>query len=191
MPGDTESGWSFPVENGYLGPRSIATLIESVAGHHVTERQIADWVIHHGEVTVLPSATDAVGVRYGISPHQAVATLNELGRQYEMDAELRFASVADLEVECQHGHVVVIEIADAQSAAPTRSAVLSAVDPVGNAVALSAPGATGSATEEIPLSVLEQAWSASNGAMIATSRGPEAGPVLLPVVIDSQLVSGA
>jgi len=187
MPGDTESGWSFPVENGHLGPRSIAMLIETVGGHHITERQIAAWAIHNEEVMTLPAVADPAGIRYGISPRQAVTTINALGRQYGMDAELRFATIADLESESHHGRVMLIEIGAGGSDAPTRFAELAVLDLPANTVTLRAPGTT-VAAEAIPLSALELAWSTSNGAMIVTSLGAEAGPALLPVVIEAQLV---
>ena len=190
MPERSEPGWSFPVANGHLGPRALAMLIEAVSGHHVTERQIAQWAIHNGEVTLLPGAGEAAEARYAMTARQAVETLNELGRQYGMDSELRFASVADLESESRH-RALTIEIGDADSGAPTRFVVLSAFDPPGNAVAIGDPGSTDPPTETIPLSSLERAWAASNGALIMTSGGSEAGPALLPVVIEPRLVHAA
>jgi hypothetical protein len=191
MSGDTESGWSFPVRNGQIGPRSLAHLIESVVGPHVNERQIAQWAIHNGEVTTLPPAGETAGVRYGISPRQAVTTIKALGGQYGMDAELRFASIADLESERHHGRVLLIELADAEPDAPTRFAELAALDVPAHTVSLERPGASGGGAATIPLSALELAWSASNGAMIVTSGGQQAGPALLPVVIEAHLVGQA
>ncbi len=191
MADDTQSGWSFPTANGHLGPRSIAMLIETVAGHHVNEPAVAQWAIHNGEVTALTPDSDAAEAGYGMSPTQAVATLNALGGQYGIEAELHFASIGDLESECHHGRILLIEIGDSHPGAQTRFAVLSAFDPAANAVTVNAPGATGPATETIPLSALEQAWSASNGAMIVTSHGSQVGPALLPVLIEPHLVSVA
>lgn len=185
----TRSGWSFPLLNGYLGPRPIATLIEGVSGHHLTELQIAQWAIDNGEVTRLAGDGGTTEVSYGFSPLQAVATINELGRQYGMEAELRFASVADLESERHHGRVVTIEIGDAQSGAPTRVAALCSLDPAGTTVLLGNPGESEPTGETVALSALELAWSASNGAMIVTSRAAQPGPALLPVVIEPDLVA--
>ena len=200
MPDDTTapgepSDWSLRPANGYCGPGSVSMLIETVSGHHVSERQVASWAIHNGEVTALAGAS---GAWYGMLAVQAASTLNALGGQFGIEAAVRFGSIGDLESDVHHGLEVIVEIDGGDG--PGRFVVLTGVDAADDVVHLNDPGAPGRGTEAVSLSALRSAWSASNDAMIVIScrepgsaEQPDArdGPVLLPIVLDAALVHAA
>ncbi len=210
-PTQDASQWTYQGANGYCGPNSISMLIEAATGHRVTEQQIADYAIQHGEMTRLPSADDPSSIpsiHYGMLPQQAANAVNALAQQYGITAEIKTGNMGDLENYLKQGREVMIELDDqriwhqpgvADSGSANHYVVVTGFDPSTNTVFINDPGVPDGKAESIPLSEFESAWSTSNDVMIVTDpssssgggmaqeRDARPGPVLLPIVMDGSL----
>lgn len=210
-PTQDASQWTYQGANGYCGPNSISMLIEAATGHRITEQQIADYAIQHGEMTRLPSADDPSSIpsiHYGMLPQQAANAVNALAQQYGISAEIKTGNMGDLENYLKQGREVMIELDDqriwhqqgvSDSDSANHYVVVTGFDPSTNTVFINDPGVPDGKAESIPLSEFESAWSTSNDVMIVTDPSNSSGggvdeatdarpgPVLLPIVMDGSL----